>query len=854
MAHYPKSFRLPRGPVAHRNASVVAAYLDVPLERGEAAVTPDVEDRMKAVGVAVAPEPANHGPRLIWFWSKRHRASIDVDLLERALRRKFRWVSPAYKLKGVATPGGIFCARADRILLRADANNSERLEREMARRGLIEHTDVTAHLAGWRYASLPRPRRRSALELALSLRDRASWLDVDLEYIPFRSPTAAEPGDRYYRQQWNMPRIGAPAAWDTTTGNRTVMVAVIDKGCDLGHDDLRHAYVGPGFNANDPTRDGSPVINAASGRADWHGTAVAGVVSAGWDNDFGIAGLAAGCGLLPVALDHGSTVETAVAIRRSSTEGARVLILSWSVGSFWFETHTRAAIDDAIAMGCVVCAAAGNEDQPVLVLPAAYAPVMACGGSDESDLRWRDPGNGLGSHYADEMRYGAPSGVSVVAPAVNINTTDLTGPEGFTPGTVDLSNYIVGAGTIDAYFGMTSAATPHVAGAAALIRSVHPSMGAAEVRRLIERTAEKVGGYPYADVSGYPHGSRHPEMGYGRLNVGRALDLGDVMIRDWWGDDGVEPSMPPGGNFYSYSDVTIRPSGDDVFDPSTPAASSVVAPGREHTVTARVRNAGPATARDVSCEVRAVPWAGAHFVFPQDWTDEDPLHIRARPLDAPLRSLDPEAEHFFRFALDAAQIDELAGWTDMRWHPCLLAVTRADNDYAFADAPGGSALQTRRNNLAQRNLTVADVDADGVAELPFVIGHPEDKVVRFEVIVGAGEAAIDGKVHLVIDDTGRSFPVLRQHRGLEQRRLRLEHLRGGELVSLDGHRAVRMDRQKMLVALKASRPGRHALHLVVELPTGAAAGEEFLFTVQQRLPDGRFTGGADYLLRVTGPR
>jgi hypothetical protein len=109
-------------------------------------------------------------------------------------------------------------------------------------------------------------------------------------------------------------------------------------------------------------------------------------------------------------------------------------------------------------------------------------------------------------------------------------------------------------------------------------------------------------------------------------------------------------------------------------------------------------------------------------------------------------------------------------------------------------------------------------------------------------------------VHLVIDDTGQSFPVLRQHGGLaSQERPEPEGIRGGEFVTLDGRRAVRMDCQKMLVTLKIPRPGRHAMHLAIELPSAAAIGDEFRFTVQQRLADGRCTGGADFLLRVNGP-
>ena len=164
-------------------------------------------------------------------------------------------------------------------------------------------------------------------------------------------------------------------------------------------------------------------------------------------------------------------------------------------------------------------------------------------------------------------------------------------------------------------------------------------------------------------------------MGYGRLHVQRALELGDVMIADWWGDDGIEPSTPPGGNYWTYSDVVLAPeSAGGVFDPASPARSSVVVPGEAHTVTVRVRNRGPAAARDVSVEVRATPWVGLEFVYPQDWEREDALHVRASPLDGPLAVLAAGEEQRLHFTLTADQIAALAGWAAMRWHPCLLAV------------------------------------------------------------------------------------------------------------------------------------------------------------------------------------
>jgi hypothetical protein len=86
-----------------------------------------------------------------------------------------------------------------------------------------------------------------------------------------------------------------------------------------------------------------------------------------------------------------------------------------------------------------------------------------------------------------------------------------------------------------------------VAGLAALIISQYPTLTNVEVRRLIERTAEKTGTTAYADTPGYDSGSWNQDMGYGRINCFRALDEADVMIRDWSGDDGTEPSSPPAG-------------------------------------------------------------------------------------------------------------------------------------------------------------------------------------------------------------------------------------------------------------------------------------------------------------------
>jgi len=129
-----------------------------------------------------------------------------------------------------------------------------------------------------------------------------------------------------------------------------------------------------------------------------------------------------------------------------------------------------------------------------------------------------------GSNYGTNL--------SVVAPGVFVPTTDVQGTAGYNP--TDLNsppcgsnggkilndypdqNYII-------WFNGTSAATPHVAGVAALILSVNPSLTGQQVRNVIEGTAQKVGGYNYQTTSGYPNGTWNNEVGYGLVNAYAAV-------------------------------------------------------------------------------------------------------------------------------------------------------------------------------------------------------------------------------------------------------------------------------------------------------------------------------------------
>ncbi|MDI6751315.1 MAG: S8 family serine peptidase [bacterium] len=104
------------------------------------------------------------------------------------------------------------------------------------------------------------------------------------------------PNDTYFGNQWGLPKIQAPSAWDIEKGTETVIIAIIDTGVDYDHPDLKDKVIKGWDYANndsDPMDDHS--LNGHS-----HGTHVAGIAAASTNNGKGIAGVAWNCKILAV--------------------------------------------------------------------------------------------------------------------------------------------------------------------------------------------------------------------------------------------------------------------------------------------------------------------------------------------------------------------------------------------------------------------------------------------------------------------------------------------------------------------------------------------------------------------------
>lgn len=334
--------------------------------------------------------------------------------------------------------------------------------------------------------------------------------DLLLENIPLMSPTCGcgaapaglVPNDPLFPVEWGLQRINAPHGWTLTSGDPGVVVAVIDQGVELLHPDLD---VHPqSWNASSDVPDGGPVGN--------HGTPCAGIVAARFGNGLGGAGVAPRCRVMAIATSTWADIDIAEGLYFAADHGARVVSMSFGVyaeWNFWNFDVIRDALQYAEDRGLVLVAASGNENGSTSRFPGSDARTICVGGSSRDDTR-KQVGDSSSEPFWGAC-YGAD--LDVVAPCLEIPTTDRLGAFGYSA-----TDYTLG-------FNGTSAATPHVAGLAALILSLRGDLANESVREIIERTCDKISPstYTYSIVPHKRNGTWSEEVGYGRINVERAL-------------------------------------------------------------------------------------------------------------------------------------------------------------------------------------------------------------------------------------------------------------------------------------------------------------------------------------------
>ncbi|WP_340684141.1 S8 family peptidase [Amycolatopsis coloradensis] len=284
-------------------------------------------------------------------------------------------------------------------------------------------------------------------------------------------------------------QIGAPQAWRAGLDGSGVTVAVLDTGIDAAHPDLAGKIAGSRNFTTDPdTNDGYG-----------HGTHVASIIAGSGTASAGkYRGVASGVKLLNAkVLDsagYGEESQLMAGMEWAARSGARVINLSLGAGpSAGGDPLSEMADKLTAATGALFVAAAGNSGGIAMVeTPAAASTALAVGAVDKADKTARF--SSKGPRLTDAMVK-----PEIVAPGVGIAAARASGTN-------------IGEPVGERYTRLsgTSMATPHVAGAAAILAQKHPQWRSSELKAMLTSTGKDVG------VAWY-------EQGAGRVDIPKTL-------------------------------------------------------------------------------------------------------------------------------------------------------------------------------------------------------------------------------------------------------------------------------------------------------------------------------------------
>lgn len=317
---------------------------------------------------------------------------------------------------------------------------------------------------------------------------------AELDYIV--PPEEVVPNDPWYIDEWHLKKIKAPNAWSYSTGSNNIIIAILDTGVESFHPDLASKLV-PGWNAYDNNDNTSDVIG--------HGTAVAGVASAGTNNFNGVASISWNSMIMPVRISdpqgYASYSTAAKGLIWAADHGARVANISYQMSDSLTIADAAKYFQDK---GGVVTISAGNNKTFISANDNPY--VLTVTATDSNDLlaSFTNTGNN----------------VDIAAPGSIIYTTATNG-------------------TYKAFSG-TSFSAPIVAGVAALVFSINPNLSGLEVQEILKSSADDIG--PIGWDTGY---------GWGRINAEKAI----MMALD--SSSELDQSPPTVKFIYPLSDLVL---------------------------------------------------------------------------------------------------------------------------------------------------------------------------------------------------------------------------------------------------------------------------------------------------------
>ena len=304
------------------------------------------------------------------------------------------------------------------------------------------------------------------------------------------------PDDTNYSSQWSHQIANSEDAWDIETGNKSIIIAIVDTGIDFDHPELdsktwNNTAEIPGNNIDD---DGNGYIDDVKGwdfinndnypdDDHFHGSHCSGIAAAETNNSQGVAGVCWNCTVMPVkclsSSGSGTWTSVSLSVRYAADNGAD--IISLSLGGSSYSSVLEDAVDYAHNKGVVVIAAAGNTGSKNFGYPAAYRNVISVTATTDTDQK------------ASFSTYGYWT--DIAAPGVDIYSTMI-------------DSY--------AYKSGTSMSCPFVAGVAGLLLSNNSNLTNDMIETILKSSTDPVTTTVY--------------MGTGRINVKEALEKADSEI------------------------------------------------------------------------------------------------------------------------------------------------------------------------------------------------------------------------------------------------------------------------------------------------------------------------------------